>query len=197
MKNRLSGLLAVAFFFAMLCPVVAQVSSGPGEKPPYWHDAVLLKPVKSDGIRGTTFDPDGRKVYFVDYHQKISRPVMISTFNNGKWSDPDTIKSTLMFRCSDPFVSPDGSKLFFANFTSTPPKIFVSEKTENKWSDAKILSDVISFPGTIEWQVFPTLADNGNLYFAGGAGDIYCSSFDNERYSEPTMLPETIPPGGN
>jgi hypothetical protein len=181
-----------AFFFSIFYSAVAQVSPDAEEKPPYWQNTVLLIPIKAYGIQGTSFSPDGRSVYFVDYKQKNSRPVMITSFSDGKWSVPDTIEPTEKFRCADPFISPDGSSLYFANFTSSPPKIFVTVKTGNKWSEAKLLSDAGSFPGTIEWQVFPTLAENGNIYFAGGEGDIYFSPYVNEVYSEPIILPETI-----
>jgi Tol biopolymer transport system component len=190
---RVVGIVGTLFLsIIIIAHACAQINQSSGQRPPYWHDSLLVRPVIAAGIRGTTFSPNGRSVCFVDYGQKNLRPVLVSAFINGKWSIPDTIKSTGMLKCADPFISPDGSMLFFANFTSSPPKIFVIQKSDGKWGNAMPLNDLLRFPGTVEWQVFPTLANNGNLYFAGGAGDIYCSSFNEGEYSEPVMLSDAI-----
>lgn len=185
-------LLSAVFLVTLIMTAYSQNNYTRKIKYPYLHDTIISKPIAVTDIRGTTFDPDGGAVYFVDYNKKVLRPIMVSHYINSKWSLPDTIESTRKFKCSDPFLSPDGSKLFFANFTSAPPKIFVMERINENWNEPVILNDLIKFPATIEHQVFPTLTDNGSLYFAGGAGDIYCSRFVNGQYSEPEILPATI-----
>jgi len=188
------------FLFAILINTLnistrAQDFNNSKNNPPYWRDTIIDRPILVEDIKGTTFDPDGRAVYFVDYtnwSEKKVCPIMISHYGNEKWNSPDTISSTYNLKCADPFLSPDGSKLFFSNFTSSPRTICVMERVNKKWSEPHRLNDLINPSGSSVGQVYATLTDRGTLYFTRGWGDIYCSKLVNGQYSIPEKLPDAI-----
>ena len=131
-KLHLNFMVFVIFTYVIILPSHAQQNVNSEIKPPYLSEEIIYKPILVKNIKGTTFDPDGRTVYFVDYGQRDLRPILFSTFGNGKWGLPDTIESTKKYKCSDPFVSLDGTKIFYSDFTSTPPKIKVIEKKRRR-----------------------------------------------------------------
>jgi len=185
-------ILSAIIMHILIIAAYAQSFNESKNHPPYWQDTLIDRPIPVEDIKGTTFDPDGKAVYFVDYSRKNLRPILVSHYSNGKWNLPDTIESTKKFICSDPFLSPDGSKLYFSNFTTPPPTIYVIERVNEKWSEPHILNDLINPPDTIDGQVYPTLTDNGTLYYTRGFGDIYCSKLVNGQYSEPERLSNAI-----
>ncbi|MNI17921.1 WD40-like Beta Propeller Repeat protein [compost metagenome] len=129
-----------------------------------------------------------------------------SHLSDGKWSEP--VKSDLapdtLGEDGDPFISPDGKRLFFAtnrteHGTKDDNDIWVSEREGEKWSAPRPLEGPINSTSQ-EW--LPSVAANGNLYFEsdrpGGAGrvDLYVSKWTNGVYSEPERLPDTINTAG-
>ena len=105
--------------------------------------------------------------------------------------------------CGAPFVSYDGSKLFFSSNrpisgTGEPrpdEDIWYVERTENQWSEPRHLGESIN-SSQDEWK--PSLSEKGNLYFTSRRGEnqsgwkIYVSEHTGESYSEPVEFDEKI-----
>ena len=139
-----------------------------------------------------TFTPDGKTVFFTRrIDRKGNEAIMFSRFENGKWSVSQTAEFSGKFYDKEPFVSPDGKRIFFA---STRPNgrdtkanfdIWTIEKTKSGWSEAKNLGANINSSG---YDNYPSVAADGTLYFASvrNAGrkdnDLYRSRLVNGEY---------------
>ncbi|MGI8470377.1 MAG: TolB family protein, partial [Pyrinomonadaceae bacterium] len=151
--------------------------------------------------------PDGKTLYFVRSTPGFNFwTILVSQFKNGKWNTPEVAPFSGQYSDADPFITPDGAKLFFISDrpTTAKPKsdtdIWMMEKTASgAWGEPKNLESINS--DTNEW--YPTIAENGTLYFgserAGGFGssDIYRSRFADGKYQKPENLGDAINTGFN
>src|SRR5262245_56340811 len=69
-----------------------------------------------DDAMDAGFTPDGRTIYFTKNHlgQRLG-VIVFSHFSNGKWTAPEVAPFSGRFTDYDPFITLDGSKLFFAS----------------------------------------------------------------------------------
>lgn len=179
-------------------------------KPPYAADKPLGQPTLfAEGVVSTgdfdshpAFTPDGTTLYFVRSMPNFSFwTILVSRFEKGRWSAPEVAPFSGQYSDADPFITADGSRLYFISNRLVPGKstqdldIWVMEKTATGWSEPKNMGAPINSPGS-EW--YPTVASNGTMYFGsdreGGKGrtDIYRSRFVNGSYTEAENLGELI-----
>ena len=148
------------------------------------------------------FTPDGKTLYFVRSTPNFNLwTILVSRFEKGKWSAPETAPFSGQYSDADPFISADGSRLYFISNRpvagkSTPdPDIWMVEKTAKGWGEPKNVGAPINSPGS-EW--FPTVAANGTSYFgsdrAGGKGrtDIYRARLIDGAYAAAENLGDAI-----
>src|SRR5687768_2117602 len=149
-----------------------------------------------------TFTPDGKTVYFTRrIDRKGSEAVMFSRFENGKWTAPQTAKFSGKFYDKEPFVSPDGKRVFFASMRPNGRDekanfdIWTVEKKGNGWSEAKNLGANVNSSG---YDNYPSVAADGTLYFAsvrtGGRkdNDLYRSRLVDGEYQKAENLSDVI-----
>lgn len=128
--------------------------------------------------------------------------LMSMKFDGNTWSDAYVLPFSGLFKDSDPYLSPDGTYLFFSSNRpikgNSPNKdfnIWYSKKENDVWAEPKPLDEIIN---TTNNEYCPAIANNGNLYFCSdkpsgvGDSDIYFSEFINGVYSEPQCLPEPL-----
>ena len=144
----------------------------------------------ADGIINTSgdeynpaFTPDGKTVFFTRrIDRKGNEAIMFSQFENGKWSAPQTAEFSGKFYDKEPFVAPDGKRLFFASMRPNGRDeklnfdIWMVEKTGDGWSEAKNLGANVNSSG---YDNYPSVAADGTLYFASVRGD---GRKDNDLY---------------
>lgn len=168
----------------------------------------------ADGVISTrdyessiTFEPDGKAAYFVKSMPDLSfRVIVVSRFAKGKWSKPEVASFSGQYSDADPFVSPDGKKLFFASrrpIDGTTPKadfdLWVVEKTNTGWGEPRHLDATINSESQ---ETSPSVAADGTLYFssnrAGGKGsaDLYRTKLAGSNYSAPENLDDAINSAG-
>ncbi len=130
-----------------------------------------------------SFTPDGKTVFFTRrIDRKGNEAIMFSRFENGKWTTPQTAEFSGKFYDKEPFISPDGKKLFFAStrLNGRDEKanfdIWMVEKTGKGWGEAKNLGANVNSPG---YDNYPSVATDGTLYFASVRGD---GRKDNDLY---------------
>lgn len=144
---------------------------------------------------GPTFTPDGQTVYFARrINGRRSASIYVSRVEQGKWSAPQVAEFSGQFYDVEPFITPDGSKLFFASRRpvdgTTPNKEFdlwVMEKQPNGWGTPQHLPAPINSDG---YENYPSVSRDGTLYFGssrdGGQGkvDLYRAKLVNGTYSQ-------------
>jgi Tol biopolymer transport system component len=143
----------------------------------------------------TTFTADGRTVFF---SRGQFWTIMTSTRGRSPWSAPEVAPFSGRWMDTDPFVSPDGRRVYFVSNRpldgnpATPPRsdfgIWYVERTPTGgWSPPISVGATVNDHGSA-W--FPSVTRDGTLYFharrPGGAGssDIYCTRWLGDHYAD-------------
>lgn len=155
------------------------------------------------------FSPTGDTLYFLKgFPDAGFFSICVSYKKNGKWSAPRIAPFSGMYTDADPFVTRDGKTLYFVSNrpineggpVKTDWDIWKTELTASGWGKPIHLDSTINSSAS---EYFPTMADNGNLYFGsgrkGGKGraDIYVSRFIDGKYARPENLGDSINTGDN
>jgi Tol biopolymer transport system component len=148
------------------------------------------------------FTPDGRTLYFTKRTPKFQFwVIVVSHFERGRWGEPEVAEFSGQYSDFDPFISPDGSKLFFcstrpaAGQPKTDFDIWVVEKKGTGWGAPMPLAEPVN---TKAQEYYPSVASNGTLYFSSsreggkGRGDIYRARLVDGKYAEPENLGDAI-----
>jgi Tol biopolymer transport system component len=150
-----------------------------------------------------TLTPDGRTLYYakrppVGYFWVIC---MAQRVGDG-WGAPAVAPFSGRFDDTDPFVSPDGARLYFVSRRTADgrPKadhdIWVVERAGDGWGAPRPLPAPINTPHE---ELHPTVDRDGTLYFAStrpggqGATDVYrAEASPGGGYATPTRLDSSI-----
>jgi Tol biopolymer transport system component len=142
---------------------------------------------------GPTFVPDGTTIYFTRRNNRDGNEFIVySQFKGGVWTSATVASFSGRYSDKEPFIAPDGSKLFFASTRPGDPggpdkafDIYLVEREGQAWGSARRLA---SFVNSNDYDNYPSVARSGNLYFGsrreGGLGrvDLYMSRFVNGEY---------------
>jgi Tol biopolymer transport system component len=197
------------FFLALLTVLLTAPALGQ----PATTTAPTLPELFGEGVFSTSlyeltpaFTPDGQTAYTT-----ISTPtygdffvIVESHYENGSWTEPTTASFSGRYSDADPFVSPDGSTLYYLSKRPVEaggePRsdydMWKVERTGGGWSDPIHLGPTVNTDGN---EYFPTVDAEGTLYFAaereGGEGysDIYRAAPDgNGGYEAPENLGSAV-----
>jgi WD40-like Beta Propeller Repeat len=153
-----------------------------------------------DRETGFTLTPDGKTAYFSKWSPDFRKVfVCESKYEKGKWKEPTIASFSGRYRDQQPFISPDGNRLYFISNRPVMEKdtvpfrvdIWYVEKIKgNNWSEARWLGYPVNRSRYIHYS--PSVAANGNIYFtAQRAGDttrktqVHFSEFNNGQYTAP------------
>ena len=145
---------------------------------------------------GATLTPDGRTFFFNRTTPDRRLMYLMVAQKQGKlWQSPTIASFTdTTYREIDPFVSPDGKRLFFSSrrpITGMKDRgfdVWVCEKKGKNWQNPTPLNDDIN---TVDDEVFVSTSENGNLYFArfvNNKSKLFCAKWVNEAYQKAEML---------
>ena len=135
-----------------------------------------------------TFSPDGRTAYFAESEKffPITRKATIytSSLEDGQWSEPVVAPFSGTHSDIDPFITPDGERLYFSSIRPVPPgleagpaqsrdsgvsrsdiDIWMVERTAQGWSEPIHLGPEVNSPDD---ELYPSASADGTLYFASG-----------------------------
>ncbi len=139
-------------------------------------------------------------------NQDLSQIVFVE---NKKWDNPILLPFCDGYSYLEPFLSNDGTRLYFSS--NRPKKEtdtlksdfdiwYVERQNKNSnWSKPKNLGFQVNSEND---EFYPTLADNGNLYFTMdsksglGKDDIYYCKWTGTEYSKPILLNNSINSNG-
>ncbi len=148
-----------------------------------------------------SFSPDGKQLYYTAESRKYhGGTIMMSEFKNGEWTIPGPAPIEGDFREIDPFVSPDGTKMFYSSnrpindgdSASRNIDMWMAEKEGQDWGIPKHLGDLVNTEFA-DW--FPTVSSKGTLFFSTGPGrssNIVYSEFKNGKYQKSISLGDSV-----
>jgi Tol biopolymer transport system component len=176
-----------------------------GQEPPGLEPALFAHSRVSTGRHESAivFSADGREAFYGIMHLTHGFYVIVTTReSDGGWTTPEVLPFSGRFNDSDPFLSHDGSQLFF---TSDRPRevggqagnldLWVAEREGLSWGEPASLEAHINSQSV---DVNPCVSRSGTLYFAsdrsGGQGshDLYRSVFRDGAYSVPENLGQSV-----
>ncbi len=155
------------------------------------------------------FSPTGDTLYFLKCLPDANFcTICVSYHKKGKWSSPEVASFSGKYVDADPFVTKDGNTIYFVSNRplreGEPQKedwdIWKTERNATSWNNPVHLDSPVNSSAS---EFFPTIADNGNLYFGSsragekGRSDIYISKFKNNKYTVPENLGDSINTGDN
>lgn len=151
------------------------------------------------------FTPDQKELYWsVNSAQGGGMGVIVVSHRRagGGWGQPEVASFSGQYSDYDPFIAPDGKRLFFI---SNRPKgaakwnpgdfdIYVVERTGTGWSDPQSVGAPID---TDAPEYYPSIAASGNLYFSttrpgSKSFDIFRSKLVDGKYQDPENLGEAV-----
>ena len=155
----------------------ADDDDGPFDAPPT-AAAVFAPGVISDTLEQwrVTFTPDGRTAYFAASTEFFpftrQATIFVTHYEDGAWTEPDTASFSGRYSDIDPFVSPDGRRLYFSSIRPVGGverediDLWMVEKTGSGWGAPVHLGDGVNRPDADE--LYPSVDAAGTLYFASG-----------------------------
>ena len=148
---------------------------------------------------GPCLSPDGEKIYYVEYGRPGgygSWDIWVSTWDslNGEWGIPENLGPNINTDDSEwgPFVSPDGSNLYFSNAWG----IWVSEWSGSEWLAPVLLDSTVNADMD---ERHPTVTANKSfLYFTRSLYTfcIWQSHWTGTGWGHAELLPEKINDSG-
>jgi Tol biopolymer transport system component len=200
-------LLGFLFMSALACGTPKQSASSALEQNQATPREFAPGVVSTGHEFGISFTPDGKEAYFSRFAAKQPIHIFRTRFVHGSWQEAEKLSlSSEDWSDLDPFVSPDGQKLFFVSTRpadrSAEPRgnknknmdIWVAVRTGTEWSTPLRVENVNSNSK----EGSPCVAQGGTLYFfsdrQGGADKnaIYESRYVGGHYQMPVRLPSTI-----
>jgi hypothetical protein len=146
-----------------------------------------------------TFTPDGKTAYFAssDFFFPFTRQATIyeSHLRDGTWSTPVVAPFSGRYSDIDPFLSPNGQRLYFSSIrpvdgvTNGDIDLWMVERTADGWGEPIHLGPEVNSPTADE--LYPSVSANGTLYFASGPFfpqpgrhfDIYSAERDGDGFA--------------
>jgi len=181
--------------FAVACSGSTDFAPYLGQEPPGDTPALFAPGIVSTDQRelNSIFTPDGREFYF-SVADSAGATVMVMKWEGGVWTDPAPVSFSSGHGEVDPFISPDGSRLFFGSrrpLHSEEPEsgwqIWVVNRLGSGWGEPEPLGGAVN---SGERQIYPSVAADGTLYFQSirdgtlGESDIFLSRLEDGEYRQ-------------
>lgn len=206
-------LINLIFLLLILCKItVAQQATtefpkltGPylGQKPPGMEPELFAPGIVSTGNHehsSPVFTPDLKEMYWGtiirENGKTIARTVYYMKLVNGIWTKPERPSFTKEFTtCENPFISPDGKRLFFSVSKTLSPlnfELYYVNRIKDEWSEPIKMEKPLNASGSQQWQL--TISKGGTIYFTGynensrSKCGVYSSKLENGKYQEPVLM---------
>lgn len=200
MKKNLTLLLCLFIYFSL------KAQSSKVAPPQIFQEGIISK---GDYESHPAFSPSGDTLYFIKCSNDLNiSAICVSYLKNKHWTTPQIASFSGKYSDADPFVTKDGKALYFMSNRPVDQKGLPVETTDiwkvnltpAGWSAPVNLGAPVN---TEADEYYPTIADNGTIYFGsprgGGKGksDIYRCIFKNGKYLPAENLGDSINTTGN
>lgn len=153
-------------------------------------------------IRDFSMNKNQNEFYFtVESYLKEYSFIAYSKKVNNTWQKPKVVSFSGQYKDLEPFLSPDGLKLFFASNRKNNDSGEVKKDMEIWYVTRESLSDNWSKPisvgsiiNTFANEFYPSVTEKGDLFFTAeyenskGKEDIYVSRLVDGKYTTPVSL---------
>ena len=183
------------------------VLTGPylGQKPPGLVPEMFAPGIVSTGNHehsSPVFTPDLKEIYWSTVLREngkfVGRPTYFMKMINGVWNKPEIpIFSKNFTTCENPFISPDGEKIYFAVGKTPIPEEFTFyfvNRVGDGWSEPVKLNGLEIKANDDGFS--PSVSKNGTIYYSSfyekskaGFG-LYYSKMVNGEYQKPVLMEE-------
>jgi Tol biopolymer transport system component len=164
----------------------------PGDTPVVFAPGIVSTPKQE---LNSIFTPDGKSLYFSISGEGDEMTVMEMRLLDGRWTAPAVASFSSSFGDVDPFVSPDGNRIFFGSKRprpgdSTPApnwQIWVADRVGDDWGEPRWMPEAVNSGSR---QIYPSVAADGTLYFQSnregtlGGSDIFVSRMVDGVYTD-------------
>jgi len=157
---------------------------------------------KYQNVRDFTISKTQDEIYFsIQSPTEETAVIAVMKMKKNKWQEPEMTSFSGKFRNIEPFLSPDGLRLYFASNrpmddTTTKTKDYdiwyVERKnTTSEWSKPINVGVPVNSKNN---EFYPCVTLNGNLYFTSdavntlGKDDILVCKWDGKQFTEPENL---------
>jgi len=150
---------------------------------------------------GSVFSRDGREFYFAVELQQGKPFLQYCKLQNGQWTKPQTLLTHEQYGYNDPFLSPDGQRLYFISdmpLDKKGPKkdvdIWYIQRQGQGWSEPVNAGPAINSPKN---EYYVSFTRTGTMYFSSNRGtskegeknyDIYTSRYENGTFQPAQTL---------
>jgi Tol biopolymer transport system component len=205
-----STLVSAAILVALSMSGPGSPKAAPKVSSPFQPEPTRVPQLLAPGILSTGDDeshavlsPDGTQLYFLKNSPTFDHWTIVTTQWTGvSWTTPEVAPFSGRWSDADPFLTEDGSKLFFISTrpvdkkTKSDTDLWMAVRTwDGAWGVPVHLGALVNSPES-EW--FPTVTHDGTLYFGsertGGKGgaDIWRSRRVGGVYQAPENLGEPV-----
>lgn len=174
-----------------------------GQKPPGMIPEVFAPGVVSTGNHehsSPVFSPDLSEIYWstiiMDEGSFVARRTYYMKLTDNKWSEPEIPPFARKFICCDnPFISPDGKRLFFAACNTYPPDdfdLYYVDNNGNGWGDPIKFAEPVNSANVHDWQL--TISNRGTIIYTSYCENakykwqLYSSMFKEGQFYHPEFL---------
>jgi Tol biopolymer transport system component len=199
---------AILFFIGLLPLISSGQSDGQQTSISKVIDSHAKAAVFAEGVVSTpysewatSFTPDGKTVYFSQ--GGIYWTILSSTLTDGKWAQPIVAPFSGRWNDTDPFVSPDGKRMFFVSnrpLEGTPQMTankdihiwYVDLLPDGQWSAPQHADSPVNITGSNCYA--PSVSNTGTLYFCarnreGHSGMAsYAATWLGTHFDKPRLL---------
>jgi Tol biopolymer transport system component len=145
-----------------------------------------------------TFTLDGKTAYFAESAEFFpftrKATIYVSQYLDGKWRTPVVAPFSGTYSDIDPFISPDGQRLYFSSIRPVDGvqrsdiDLWMVERTRAGWSAPIHLGPEVNSPAD---ELYPSASADGTIYFAsgpsrpqrGGNFDIYSAAKNGDGFA--------------
>jgi hypothetical protein len=175
----------------------------PGSEPRLFAPGIVSTEAYEHG--SAVFSKDLTEIYWTrnieENGRPITRRILMMASREGLWDRPQIPDFTKFFAfCEDPFITPDGKKLFFSASRSVKSPnpaldkkdIYFVERTGAGWSAPIPLAKTINLPESD--LIGPTVSGKGTLFYSrydradSSEKGFFHSAYKNGEYSPPHFL---------
>ena len=146
-----------------------------------------------------TFTADGRTAYFAEsegfFPATRQATIYVTRLVDGAWAEPTVAPFSGRYSDIDPFVTPDGSRLYFSSIRPVDGvlrgdiDVWYVERTPAGWGEPKRLGPEVNGPAD---ELYASASARGDLYFAVGPAaptpnddwDIYTAARAGRGFAE-------------